>query len=471
MKRISYFAVLAVFFSVQGNAIGQRIDNSDSASVIVTTPRGDGRVRWTFDVEGSELRYRPALAPDGTIYLHGSDGTIYALSPDGDLLWTTQVNGFPYVPPSAGPDGTLYAGTNWSAFAITPSGEFFWEFRDEGAQGIQVAPTVGPDGNVYGATDPGDPGLGAFSVTPDGAYRWNNVGTPEMLSYGDIGIEMRFGPSQAGGPVDQLYFGMDLNGDSHLYAFSLNGEQRWAIPVGPNTGAEPAIGSDGRVYSTDFIATGYGWVIRGFEPAGGNPLWLYDGDFISSVSHLDIDLNDNLYYVADLGYLESFDPHTQTLRWSNFTGSVLARPSVSPDGSLVVASGVPNFGEPGFIKGFDSATGAELWSIQLPGAFYPEPRWVGTDRPRFTPDGRTVYVSTVVLAADETTNATLYAIALASDGDVDGDGDVDLSDLASLLSSFGACSGDPSFNSAADFDTSGCVELGDLAILLSTFGT
>jgi outer membrane protein assembly factor BamB len=294
-----------------------------------------------------------------------------------------------------------------------------------------------------------------------------------MFSYGDIGIETRFGPSQPGGAADQLYFGMDLRGDPHLYAFSLDGQQRWAIPVGPNAaGAEPAIGSDGTVYSTDFIASGLGWVIRAFEPAAGNPLWLYDGDFNSSVSHLDIDAGDNLYYVTDLAFLESFDARSQTLRWSNNTGDVLDRPSVSPDGSIVVASGVPTFGEPGFIKGFDAANGSEIWSIPLPGAYYPAPRWSGTDRPRFAPDSRTVYVSTSMIAGDlSDPYATLFAIALARAGDVDGDGDVDLGDLALLLSAFGTCDGDPGFNAAADVDSSGCVELADLAVLLSEFGT
>jgi len=57
------------------------------------------------------------------------------------------------------------------------------------------------------------------------------------------------------------------------------------------------------------------------------------------------------------------------------------------------------------------------------------------------------------------------------DGDVDGDGDVDLNDLAALLSAYGACTGDPSYNPDADFDDSGCVDLSDLATLLSNYGT
>lgn len=73
------------------------------------------------------------------------------------------------------------------------------------------------------------------------------------------------------------------------------------------------------------------------------------------------------------------------------------------------------------------------------------------------------------------TNLVLNAIDFARagcrlPGDVDLDGDVDLADLTSLLSAFGSCSGDATFNPQADFDQSGCVDLNDLAVLLANFG-
>lgn len=55
-------------------------------------------------------------------------------------------------------------------------------------------------------------------------------------------------------------------------------------------------------------------------------------------------------------------------------------------------------------------------------------------------------------------------------GDIDGNCHVDLADLSILLSSFGACSGDPAYNATADLNASGCVDLSDLAVLLGAYG-
>lgn len=56
-------------------------------------------------------------------------------------------------------------------------------------------------------------------------------------------------------------------------------------------------------------------------------------------------------------------------------------------------------------------------------------------------------------------------------GDVTGNGTVDLTDLATLLSSFGLSSGQPGYVATADFDNDNSVTLTDLATLLSNFGS
>lgn len=54
--------------------------------------------------------------------------------------------------------------------------------------------------------------------------------------------------------------------------------------------------------------------------------------------------------------------------------------------------------------------------------------------------------------------------------DVNGDRTINLSDLARLLASFGASSGDPAFDPAADIDDGGAIDLVDLSELLTVFG-
>lgn len=56
-------------------------------------------------------------------------------------------------------------------------------------------------------------------------------------------------------------------------------------------------------------------------------------------------------------------------------------------------------------------------------------------------------------------------------GNLNGDPNNDLSDLAILLSIFGACNGSLAYMPFADFDFDGCIGLSDLALLLSQFGT
>jgi hypothetical protein len=69
------------------------------------------------------------------------------------------------------------------------------------------------------------------------------------------------------------------------------------------------------------------------------------------------------------------------------------------------------------------------------------------------------------------TDKDLYYIALcALVGDLDCNDLVNLSDLAALLGAYGACAGDPGYQSVADLDGNGCVDLSDLAALLGNYG-
>ncbi len=391
---------------------------SNELPLTVTGRQRDGRVRWRFEADGSNLWWRPALGPDGTIYLHGNnetDGIVYALTPDGGLRWVQKVIWFPYVPPSTGPDGALYVGSIDRIYRISPSGQIDWQFEDPDAQGLHATPTVGPDGRLYGMFDGG---MGAVALDPaTGQLEWSNPGDPNLWHRGQNGIETVFGRPGPGAPLDRFF--LTMAGDTEVCAFSLDGDQLFARGLANNRAHEPVVGADGTLYLPGLLDR---WVLA-LDPTTGATLWQYNSGTSAGIERLEIGADDTLYFAYGR-YLEALDPQTQSRIWRTDTGHSLGAHTLSPDGSMLVMDGVFDLGDPGFIKAFASATGEELWHVDLPGAPYPAYRVLGIDHPRFTPDGATAYLSTFTVADESPPtdpHSYLYAIdtglgALFADG-------------------------------------------------------
>ncbi len=391
---------------------------SNQVQLVVSSRQANGRVRWTFEAEGNNLWWRPALAPDGTIYIHSNsstDGLVYALSPNGALLWIQKVNWYPYVPPTAGPDGAVYVGSISRIYRISSQGEIDWSYYDSGSSGPQIAPTIGPDGLLYGAFDGG---IGAFAIEPlTGQIVWSNIGNPRLTDKSGEPVEAKFGPSNPGQPADQFYVSMD---GVPLMAFSLDGVQRFVASMSNITGsAEVAVGSDGTLYGPRYL----GLNVVAVDPSDGSTIWeYYPSDWAVGTDNVAIGPDDMLYFTGSTAKLEAFDPSSQSRKWQVFEqGMLLERPAISPDGSVLVVHGSYGNGQPGFVKGFNPTNGRELWTVNLDGAPYPEPRSLGVHHARITPDSQTAYMSTMTLAGSNTdAHTTLYAINISS-GPVDSD--------------------------------------------------
>lgn len=380
---------------------------SNAVPLQVTARQPSGRVLWTFEADTDNLWYRPARGPEGTLYLHSSEGWVYALSSDGALKWVSRVNWYPYVPPMTDSNGNVYFGSIQTITSLSSAGALRWRRGDPTAQGIQVATTEGPDGRLYGAWDIG---IGAFAADPaNGRIEWSNTGSPFMYDHGNaFGSEMVFGPSRPGGEIDQMYVHMDRRSGGFLYAFSLDGNQRFATSVTGSISHEPVIGSAGTIFTPVFVSS-MGWGVMSIDPRDGTPLSVYRPVNVNGVSELAIAPDDTIYFESP-GHLEAFDGKSGEQRWLNRHLEVHGRPAVSPDGKTLVIGGVPTYGQPGFIKGYDAATGAELWKVDLPGIPYPGPRILATDRARFTPDGSTAYVSTFQVSNPSDPHSLLYAL-------------------------------------------------------------
>ncbi len=385
---------------------------SNAVPLTVTERQSEGRVLWTFEADADNLWWRPALSPDGTIYIHTNndrDGLVYALSPDGGLLWVQKVNWYPYVPPSAGPDGAVYVGSIGTIYRISPFGEIDWLYNDPDGINIEVSPTIGPDGMLYGAFEIS----GAFAMNPLTAeVLWSNPGDPVMSDKSGHATEMKFGPSVPGGPVDQLYVSMDR---IPLIAFSLDGDQRFTASLSNLSGtAEVAIGSDGTIYGPRSI----GLQVAAVDPADGSTIWEYFGGWATGIENVEIGPDDMLYFVGGAGQLEAFDPYSQRQRWQRLISGFVQVPSISPNGSTLVVSGmIP--GSEGFVKAFNPKNGKELWTVTLPSAPYPGFRVSPVHHARITADSSTAYVSTWTaedLPSVTDKGAFLFAIDLVSEG-------------------------------------------------------
>jgi len=405
---------------------------SNEMPLDVTLRQAEGRVRWTLEADSADLWWRPALAPDGTAYVHGSQGFVYAAAPDGGLRWTSQVDWYPYGPPTAASDGSLYLASIQTVFGLNADGSPRWRFTDPGAQGVTVGPNVGPDGDLYLAYDFG---LGAAALSQEGQLLWSNPGDPTIFQYGGTGAEAVFGPSRAGGPIDQMYVAVDRRLDAHLYAFTLDGQQRFAVPIGAQDSpfmqqqTQPAVGPDGTVYVTHMKGYGIGWALEAFDPADGRSRWYVEGG--GDMTPPEVGPDGTVYYVT-FGGLTALDPASRSERWRYTDGTILSYPTVSPNNDMVVLGGVRTFGDLGFVKAV-STDGRLLWTVDLPGVFYPGPRVVSVHRPRFSADGRTVFVSTTILSGDPNDpHSFLYAIDTgrpARPGDLNCDGVVNNFDI------------------------------------------
>ena len=84
------------------------------------------------------------------------------------------------------------------------------------------------------------------------------------------------------------------------------------------------------------------------------------------------------------------------MNWRRDVGHYLRRPSLSPDGTTLLTSGGGTCNDPAgctisFVKAFDSASGDELWHIDLDEVWDPEFRSVTWDHARISPDSSTAY--------------------------------------------------------------------------------
>ncbi|HMN40918.1 MAG TPA: PQQ-binding-like beta-propeller repeat protein [Phycisphaerales bacterium] len=421
-----------------------------------------GTVAWRVPLAGTYAAHPGAVAGDGTVYVQDVLGTVYAVNRSGTMRWTYETSGLAEGPVALGPDGTIYAsgnptGSDVTIHAITPGGTTRWAFTDPGVtQGVVAGPAVGPDGNVYAVTETA--GLGVFSLTGStGELRWSTGGSPPINERGQTGVGITFGSRAPGGEVDQCYVAFDMIGTSlstgTLFGLALDGSPRLQISIGgdANVGQfAPAAGSaTGSVFVSSLVSS-QGYRLRSFDANSGGAQWSYpsgSGPPTNYLSQPTVGPDGTVYVMRNLGQIHAVH-QSGSNRWIHATSFIFDAPVADPTNTVVVAGGRLTFGQPGFVKGLDVASGGLAWTIDLPDEA--GVHMIPFSRPWFSPDGKRAYITTTLPGS--TAGGYLYAIDLrtpACAADFNGDGALATQDIFDFLNAWLA--GSPS----ADFSGGG----------------
>lgn len=110
----------------------------------------NGTIKWNSFLSGM-VSASPTIGSDGTIYIGVADGGpgFCAINPtDGSIKWKlTTIPKIYYSTAAIGPDNKIYVGAGNELYAISPEGSVLWSYPT--GNGIWSSPSIGSDGTIY----------------------------------------------------------------------------------------------------------------------------------------------------------------------------------------------------------------------------------------------------------------------------------------------------------------------------------
>jgi outer membrane protein assembly factor BamB len=318
---------------------------------------------WKFRPPGATPRHStPALAADGTVYIHFSRGsgdtttnTLYALKAptsgtEAQPVWSVdlgpgQTGGPTGLSPTIGPDGAIYQlSPAGKLFVIAPDGKVKW--TAQAGPTVKVAPALGSDGTVYTTSLDGK----LYALAPpasgsaEGAVRWTfnfgeNLGPTPLVTApvagpptrGQDGIGSAVSPTVA--PDGTVYAGAN---NSNFYAVGPDGKMKWLFEAERELAgiwSSACLSADG---STLYFGANKGGIYA-VNRADGKLRWQYK-IFGSVYSSPALDRLGTVYTGSSVGHVFAIDGASGREIFDHDAGGpVWTAPVIRPDGSLVVA--------------------------------------------------------------------------------------------------------------------------------------
>jgi outer membrane protein assembly factor BamB/fibronectin type 3 domain-containing protein len=191
----------------------------------------DGTLKWQSE-SYLGICSVPAIGNDGTIYVGGYDGYLYAYYPNGTVKWKFFTKENVVLSPAIA-SNVIYVGTtDGILFAVDTNGNKKWEYETK--LGLPISPAIASNGAIYiGA------GSKVFALNSDGNLKWdlliNDIITsPPAVSTNNV---VYFGTSSS-----------EKTNEGFLYAISGTGVLKWKFATLHKIESAPVISSEGTLY-------------------------------------------------------------------------------------------------------------------------------------------------------------------------------------------------------------------------------
>lgn len=260
---------------------------------------------------------------DGTIYIGGGN-KLYAIdSQTFAVRWTYTTNGIVNSSPTFLQDGTVFFGsTDGYIYAVLSNGNLLWKFQTE-TDGIRDAQIQGTNSTITLTN-----GYAIF-----GAFDYYIYCLDSTL--GTLVWKVKTGGQVQGSAAISGITAYIGSADYSLYAINiLSGEILWTYKTDFIIDSIPAIGYNGLIYFGSIDNTLYALNSSGILQ------WKYttSGSIYSSAA---INIFGTLYFLSSDGYLYSIKGDVGTLIWKTFIGRgfSISSPIIGADRNIYVGSG------------------------------------------------------------------------------------------------------------------------------------